>query len=195
MCIRDRGKEDSDLLDGPLIETFSRLDRVLNRGVSAMEFEWNGRLQIGPNSVEVIDGMKERTPPSQQVRISGKLETIRHSDRRFVVLQKAGSIPGIAEEKISPKVLASLFGQPVTISGTAHFRPSGSLLRVDADSVQLAAGDVSLWAQPPTPLLHVEKTTDLHRIQGSRSGVSAIFGKWPGDEDDDAIEEALRELS
>jgi hypothetical protein len=34
----------------------------------------------------------------------------------------------------------------------------------------------------------------LHRRQTSKTGLAAIIGKWPGDETDEEIEEALKAL-
>jgi uncharacterized protein (DUF433 family) len=39
------------------------------------------------------------------------------------------------------------------------------------------------------------ETAGLRQPQGSRSGVNAVIGRWPGEESDEEIAAALRELS
>lgn len=36
---------------------------------------------------------------------------------------------------------------------------------------------------------------ELHRTQGDKDGLAALVGKWPGDETDEEIKEALRKMS
>ena len=47
----------------------------------------------------------------------------------------------------------------------------------------------------PPPLGAELDTARLHKPQGPRSGVSAVFGKWPGEETDEEFEELLKESS
>jgi hypothetical protein len=91
--------------------------------------------------------------------------------------------------------LAELFGQQVVVSGTALFRPSGSVLWVELDRIEAATGDVSFWSRMPRPILGDLDRRALRRPQGPRSGLSAILGRWPGDESEEEIAAALAELS
>jgi hypothetical protein len=101
----------------------------------------------------------------------------------------------VTSDAIDLDRLGQLWGKPVRVHGVAKFRPSGALLRVDAEQIEPAEGDVSLWSRLPRPILTPMELRIPARAQGPRSGVSAIFGKWPGDETEDEILEALDELS
>ena len=81
------------------------------------------------------------------------------------------------------------------MSGVAKFRPSGTLLRVDADRIEAASGAASLWSRLPTPLLRDLDTRKLTVPQGPRSGVAAVWGQWPGDESDEEFLDALAHVS
>lgn len=91
--------------------------------------------------------------------------------------------------------LGQLLGQQVIVSGTAKFRPSGKVLRVDADQIVAAEGDTSLWEVAPQPLFSDLEMRSLRVPQGAKSGVAAIFRQWPGDEIDEDFESAVRNLS
>jgi hypothetical protein len=193
------GRSDSDLFDQALLSIFRRFERILSSGFSSIEVT-NGDLRHPPividvDSLTAVDRLIHSTPPPQRARVSGMLETIRHSDRMFTLLLEGGkSVKGTADG-LAAKQLTERFGQRVVVSGTAVFRASGALLRIEADSIEPAGSDAAVWARVPTPLFRIMDTVSLHEPQGPRSGVNAVIGHWPGDESDEEIATALRELS
>ncbi len=77
------------------------------------------------------------------------------------------------------------------LEGQVTFRPSGEALRIQVESAFAAkAGDV-LWAQLPK----VEPTVSSPRASVSPAGLDGFFGKWPGDETDDQLAKAMKDLS
>jgi hypothetical protein len=192
-------RSDSDLFDQPLLSTFRRFERVLQSGFSSIGLG-NGKqnrrpLVIDRSSMTAVERLIQSTPEPQRTRVAGTLDTIRHSDRMFTLLMEDGkAIKGIAEE-VAAQQLAALFGQSVVVSGTAIFRPSGRLLRIEAEEIEPAGSDAAVWATVPAPLFRVMDAPSLHQPQGPRSGVNAIIGRWPGDESEEEITAALRELS
>jgi hypothetical protein len=138
-----------------------------------------------------------RTPEDRRVIIAGKLEMIRHSDRRFTLILPAGEVlRGVASERVDLLELAGLFGKPALVSGTVRFRPSGSVLRVEADGIEPAsADDVAVFSSVPTPFLDALDPHAPGLPLGPGSGLAAVIGRWPGDETDEQILAALAELS
>jgi hypothetical protein len=199
LALAANGRSDSDLFDQPLLSTFRRFERVLSSGFSSIELT-NGKpgrapLIIDCDSIEAVDHLIRSTPSPQRARVAGTLDTIRHSDRMFTLLVEGGkAVKGIAED-IAAEQLAGLFGQSVVVSGTAVFRASGTLLRIEAETIEPAGSDTQIWARVPTPLFRIMDVGSLRQPQGPRSGVNAVVGRWPGDETDEEIAAALRELS
>ncbi len=193
------GRTDSELLDQGLLAVFHRFRESLSFGFSSIELT-NGQdsslpVEIDLAAVESVERLRVSTPPPQRARVAGTLDTIRHSDRMFTLLLDEGSsVKGIAEG-VAAGQLASLFGTMVVVSGTAVFRPSGRLLRLEAESIELAEGTVEIWSHLPVPVFQVMETAELRQPQGPRSGVNAIIGQWPGDESDDELASAIAELS
>lgn len=193
------GRSDSDLFDQTLLSTFRRFTPILAAGVSAVQLDGGNSgpdaVIVDRDSVASVERLIRTTPHPQRTRVSGTLDTIRHSDRMFTLLFDDGkAVKGIAEG-VAAEQLAHLFGQRVVVTGTAVFRPSGTLLRIEADAIEPAGADAAVWARVPAPLFRELDMTDLRQPQGLRSGVNAIIGRWPGDESDEEIEAALRELS
>jgi hypothetical protein len=125
------------------------------------------------------------------------LDSLRHSNRTFEIVLPGGErVRGVlAAESGEIAAVGPQLGSPVTVEGTAKFRPSGRLLRLDADWISTLSDDAALWSGPPRPLFAPLGPVDLRVPQGARSGVAAIFGQWPGDESEEEIEALLRELS
>jgi hypothetical protein len=192
------GRLDTELYDQPLLAKVRELDRVLAAGYDAIEMHdsaGSSSVTLRGETFAVVDQLLQSTPPPQSVRISGKLDLIRHSDRMFaLVLTDGESIKGVAEGVAASK-LASLFGGEVVVTGTAVFRPAGGILRLEADDLELAGGDAAVWSRLPVPVFRSFAVADVRRAQGPRSGVNAIFGRWPGEENDDVFVAAVEELS
>jgi len=69
------------------------------------------------------------------------------------------------------------------------------VLRLEADAIDAAGEDFSLWSTEPLPVQQPLEPRALREPQGPRSGLAAVIGHWPGDESDDEVAERLRELS
>lgn len=186
---------DSELFDAGLLKTYARFNKVLERGFDRIDFTDGMQLRLDRAAMESLAHVQARVPPPRQVRIAGKLEQIQHSDRRFALLVDGTVVRGIAQEGVPAEWLGALFGRHVLVSGQAVFRPSGSLLRLEADSFEEAGGRVSLWEKVPKPLFASTAAAKYLVPQGPRSGIAAILGQWPGDEDDDEIADALEFIS
>ena len=76
--------------------------------------------------------------------------------------------------------VAPLGGQRVLVQGTAVYKPSGRLLRIDALLVEPNAEDSTLWSVIPPPRKRKIDIRQILKPQGPTSGVSAFFGTWPG---------------
>jgi hypothetical protein len=194
------GEADSDAYDPPLLRSFEEFREVFRHGVEAVEIR-NGRadtpsLTVTPEGIRVVQRLQRQTPRPRRVRIAGKVDAIRHSDRAFtLILQSGEQVRGVLAEG-EPEVLAPFFGKVAVVSGMAQFRPSGSLLRVDADQVEAGGEpDLALWSESPRPLFGGMDAQTLRRPQGARSGINAVIGAWPGDETDDEIFALLEEIS
>ncbi|KYF73666.1 hypothetical protein [Sorangium cellulosum] len=190
------GREDSERYDRPLMATLEGLGRLFRHGVDSIELV-NGRtLRVDRRGVEAIRALRQRTPEDRRIVVGGKLDATRDSDRSFMLVLTSGeTLRGLAAESVDPAALARLFGQPAIVSGFAKFRPSGKVLRVEAERIDPATGDIAAWSTMPRPL---DMPAHLHRFhvpQGPGSGVAAILGAIPMDDTEEEFQAAIEELS
>jgi len=187
---------ESDLYDDDLLRTFGRFERLFRHGVDLVEVADVRTVRLDRRALTTFETLKKNMPPDQRAVVAGKLDAIRHSDRMFtLVLDDGNAVRGVIANAVDLDLIGNLWGKQVRLSGVAKFRPSGSLLRVEADSLEESTGDASLWAAMPRPMFTELDTRSLRRPQGPRSGIAAILGKWPGEESDDEFLRAVAELS
>ncbi len=191
-----RGNPDSDLFDEGLATTYAEFADLYRAGLDSLEI-LNGRtVTVSRAGLARVEALRRQTPRPRTVRIAGELDSIRYSDRMFeLVLPNRDKLRGVAEE-VEEGDLAALWGKPVVIAGMAVFRPSGSVLRIEARAVcQATESELAIWGISPRPLGSQSDMRDLRVPQGPRTGLHALLGQWPGDEDDDTIRRALEAVS
>ena len=135
------------------------------------------------------------TPPSQSVRLAGRLDSLRQSDRTLGLVLASGETLRAISVGVDPRDLAAWFGENVLVLGVAVFRPSGSVLRIEVEDIERAPGDIGLWSRMPVPLFGSIDRRALHQPQSPRSGINALIGRWPGPESEAEVLELLQEIS
>lgn len=190
------GQADSDRYDDGLLATFGDFQRVFRHGVESIELDSRTSVVVNPPEVVQLDALKRQIAPEQRAIVAGTLDAMRHSDRMFMLtLQDGMSLRCVLDPSVGLDQLRPLWGKAVEVRGIAKFRPSGSVLRIEADAVGSATSNGALWTAAPRPVVATLDPRSLRRSQGPRSGVSAVFGHWPGDESDEAFASAIAELS
>ncbi len=191
------GRVESDAFDPALLATIEDWQAVFAYGIEEIEFGNASTpvTRITQARIETARRLRRETPAPQRVRVTGWLDAIRHHDRMFTIkLEDGVTLRGIAEG-VEPHILASLFGKKATVSAQAVFRPSGRVLRLEADHIEPAGEDFSLWSTEPKALNQPLSEQTLRVPQGPRSGLNSVMGKWPGDESDEEIFRILEDLS
>jgi hypothetical protein len=130
------GREESDWYDRHLMETIEGLGRLFRYGIKRIAVI-NGRtLHIDARAIELIKSLRTRMPDSR-VKIPGVLEVVDASHRTFVLRSDTGQrLWGIASPGASRDAsLTEVSGMPVIVEGVAKFRPSGTVLRIEAERI------------------------------------------------------------
>jgi len=186
--------------DAPLLRRLSRFRKVFEGPFDALSLITRRYTESTPASMTretlaVAEQIWRSTPVPQRVRVVGSLDMLRVSTRTFALrLDDGHEIRGVLPDGMAEQC-GPLLNRRVLVRGKAVFRPSGRLLRVDADTIDLATDESGIWSRMPTTAAGRLDHSQLRKPQGPRSGMSAILGKWPGDETDEQISEALEQLS
>ena len=136
------GSRDDILADRALLESCARFARVSGGGFAGLRLEGlRGRsapLELTSADVPRIELLRDETPRPQAVRVAGVLDTVSASRSDIVLVLKDGTrVPGRMDQH-DLESLRALLGADVVVSGVAHYRPSGRLLLVDVESLDVA---------------------------------------------------------
>jgi hypothetical protein len=191
------GNENSDRFDLQILNRLVRFEGVLDKTFQALVLEEptaaRASVVLDRSMLDTVHRLKHETPKPRTVRVAGKLDMIRASTRSFALhLDDGQEVRGVLLEG-EMEELASLFGQRALVHGKAVYRPSGTVLRIDADEIRSGANEPGFWSQIPGPLDRALQPREFRTARG-KQGVSAFFDTWPGDESDAELLAALKAL-
>ncbi len=191
------GNESSDKFDAGLLKTFGRFAKLWRHQIETVEFDGLRSVRLDSAGTTRLEGLQKQIPADQRTIIVGKLDQLHHSKRMFTIRTDDGNdLKGLlATDDISVESLGQLFGQRAQVSGTVKFKASSAPLLIEAEMITAADSGPSVLSKIPRPLFPSLDHRALHKAQGPRSGVAAIFGQWPGEETDEEVEALLAELS
>lgn len=192
--------EDSLRFDGRLLKELGRFRRFPSTGSVESIALAGDRLRgdcpptLDEQVSSLAEEMRQNTPPERRARIAGTLDMIRDHDNVFELIVASGVKVRGVWAKGEMGALAKLFQEDVVVEGQAVFRVSGNLLRIDADAIRKATKADDFFRRPPvSDRMHVERRSFL-RPQMKGAGADAVHGRWPGEEPEEEILAALREL-
>ena len=183
-----------------MTKTFSAIfENGVFRPVEPVDFPEHCQVQVDVRSIQSADvaahDIEAKAAVPQRVRLVGKLAGFSAGTRTFdLVLDDGRQIAGalVAGEMSG---IARLIDQRVLVLGMAIYRPAGDLVRIDADEVGLASDESDFFSAVPRTAGERFDLDEVLSEQCHKRGVSAIIGQWPGDETDDEVAAALKELS
>jgi len=192
----------SEWYDTDLLKRMESLGTVFKRqGVTAVGLgAFNGAgaatlpsATIDAATVDAAESLHRQSPKSQRVRVSGKLDMLRDSDRAFdLLLQDGARVRGVWEDDLG--AILALLGKQVVVDALAVFRPSGTLLRIEAGGMEEASTDDGYFSKLPRPAPVRIDLRAAHQVQATNTGLAAVYGKWPGDETEEELLAALKDL-
>lgn len=196
----DRGDQDSLRYDRPLLRKLSSMRRVFSEHLKSVTFPHGsyGAAQVcllTGNTTAVAGRLADSTPQPLEVRVAGQLDMIRRSTRSFgLQLDDGTEVQGVLESADEVDGLQKFLGKRVLILGRAIYRPSGSLLRIDAHAIEQGEGQPSIFSiVPPSPSRRIPQVRRVSAGHGCDS-FSSYVGCWPGNETDDEWKKMMLEL-
>lgn len=178
-------RSDSSRYDQGLLNRFAKFGRTLNLGVDHIRI--NGaaseQSQIDLQLVQSSNELRKRTPSSRRVRLSAKLDMLGVSRKVMGLYVEDGTLVTALWNADDFAGLANFLDKDVTIEGLAVFRPSGKLLRIDADAISSASASDSYFSTVPLP--GAADYAAAVRSRPSASPYKELLGIIPDEESDE----------
>jgi hypothetical protein len=192
---------DSDAFDRPLLTQMQRFHGVFDKHIDRLmlgELAWTPSRPpvVNHELVSAASELRAATPMPRRVRVVGVLDMLWESRQGFS-LRLSGEPAEVRGVLLEGEIAAlrDLFSHQVVVEGKAVYRPSGRVLRVDAEKVMAANGEAGIWGSIPPPLAAPMDRHDFRERQDLQTGVNAIIGHWPGDETDEQVYATLERIS
>lgn len=191
-------RTNSDRFDPGLLRRIATYRRLLNRGIERIQMPDTAPPRRGHVDAEVVRAASELfavTPAPRRSRVAGRLDVMGASQGVLKLDIRPGEMVTALWEGNEPiENLRGLFNRDVVVEGTAVFRPSGSLLRIDADAIAPASAADDFFRQVPVATT-VRDYQQLARLKPSeKSAYAHLLGFFPAEEPDEDFEAALAAL-
>jgi hypothetical protein len=194
-----RKQKESNRFDPALLRKVSSYRRILRRGIERIampDVALPEHAQIDNITVAAASDLDAATPKSRRVRVTGRLDVMGKSQSLLKLnLPGAVVITALWEGKQPLQELKDFFDHDVLIEGAAVFRPSGSLLRIDADAIKIADATDEFFRKLPQPAVLPDYERIIRLRPTEQSVYARIIASIPAEESDDEFAAAVEAFS
>ena len=198
--IRDATSEnrESDYFDAGVLSGLLKLSPFFKNYAQSLELHVEGEQSpefvLAAGDMEKVEKLKRETPDPQAFVVTGMLDEIEHTNRRFEIkLSDGRTIPGrVDDEFMSVEGLRDFWGKRVTVKGMVYFKPSGKVQLLESHFVRDAEPGEEIFDELPVADFTPELFDSSHLKVGYVSPFKDVRGSWPGDESLETILAALR---
>lgn len=128
-----QSKSDTESLDKNLLKVMLGFNKFFSSNSKAY-IDINGtrkKIKIAPKTLQKIKILEEKTPADQKIKITGKLEMMRHSNNLLELVNVSGKYKAHLSSDFSFEKAKTFFGEEITCTGLAHFNPKGKITSVE----------------------------------------------------------------
>lgn len=152
--------------------------------------------RLDPSVVQSARELAHATPQSRRVRVAGRLDLMGASQGVLKLHVVAGGVvTAIWEGEESLEQFAPLFNKDVVCEGLGVFRPSGTLLRIDADALAPASQRDEIFRHAPVAQANTHPGHAARLRPGEPSVYADFLGSIPPEESDEEFAAAVDALS
>ena len=191
-------RAESNSFDPGMLRRIRTYRRIVTRGIDRITMPDTVASRRGRIDADVVAAASELyavTPAARRLRVMGRLDVMGASQGVLKLDVRPGEIVTALWEGDEPvETLREFFNKAVVVEGVGIFRPSGSLLRVDADAIAPASSKDEFFRRVPSAVVQ----RDYHKLArlktGEKSTYAQLRGSLPGDESDGEFDAALAAL-
>lgn len=189
---------ESNRFDAGLLRRIGTYRRVLARGVDRITMPDTAVDVRGHIDTDVVLAASELyavTPAPRRLRVAGRLDLMGASQGVLKLDVRPGeTVTALWEGERAVETLREFFNRDVVVEGIGVFRPSGSLLRIDADAIAAASSRDEFFRHVPTAIVQHDYRKLARSRVGERSAYAQLLGSLSGDETDEEFDAALAAL-
>ncbi|MBI3818717.1 MAG: hypothetical protein HY286_08515 [Planctomycetes bacterium] len=178
------------------ISSFGHLMKVGIDKIRLPDTELQKLSEVNRSVVSTASELSQLTPKSRRVRIAGRLDLMGASQTLLKLEVKPGVVvTALWQGKAQMDALKDFFNRDVVLEGTGVFRPSGTLLRIDADAIERAEKQDDFFRMLPEAVPNQDYQKLARLKPGQPSAYARLFGSIPAEESDDEFLAAIEKFS
>jgi hypothetical protein len=154
----------TDLLDKSLLGEMLTFREILSKGKASIEMDCPAvarKVMLTSASFDKIGKLEVNTPAPLKIKLSGKLDVMRHSHSMVEIVAGQKRVKVKLPENMPFDELKPLFGKDVTITGIANYNPAYQLVSILLSDIRSVHPD-DLYFQD-LPVL-IKETTDIKQL-------------------------------
>ncbi|MEP7384395.1 MAG: hypothetical protein ABI910_22145, partial [Gemmatimonadota bacterium] len=187
---------ESSRFDPMLLMRFRSYGRIIRRGrldrIVLVDADLPQMARFDAEVVGAAHELSDVTPKPRRVRVRGRLDVLGASQGILKLqVESGGQVTARWEGEDPIESLAPLFNRDVVCEGMGVFRPSGSLLRIDADALGEAGIGDRAFTVIPRAIPRRDVPRDVRLRAGEPSVYRQFIGSIPAEEGDDEFAVAV----
>ena len=190
--------KDSERFDHAMLGQFAGYRRFLHDGLESIVLP--DPLSAMSEAIDeplsaAASALFRATPPARRVRLCGRLDALGVSRKVLGLMLDDGAAVTAVWTMDGIVDLAGYIDRQVVIEGLAEFRPSGSLLRVDADAIRAAVAGDAAFSALPLPEIQRNYQQIVATLRPGHKPYASLYGLIPADESDEEFTAAVEAMS
>ena len=173
-------QEDSEYLDKPLLQELQDFKKLFLSDTEVFTLSNQGSkptLTLQREDFARIKMLEDRTPDPAPVILSGTVELLQYSKSKIVMLTDEGrSLNGVLAEGLLGSEASRWWGKKVTVTGTAHFRPSGRMAFVEIEQMLEPGAQDEYFSKPPRRETVEQQLERQLQQKGNKNELSSLIG-------------------
>lgn len=165
-------------------------------GIALPDVSRQTQPRIDTEVLAIARELVDVTPLPRRVRVAGRLDLMGASQGVLKIHVDARAVVTALWQGDEPvETLAPFFNRDVVCEGIGVFRPSGTLLRIDADAIDFASGQVEAFRQVPVATPNLDFSRAVRARQGEAAPYASFLGSIPPEESDEDFARAIEAMS
>lgn len=151
-------------------------------------------IEFSRKEMEKIEKIFKTIPAPEKTMVAGVIDEMKFSREQLILTTTENKKIVVTVAKTLFQEIKEFFGQEITISGMAYFKPGGSLSYVKMESFGRGGKSAQFFYRKPEKLTMQQQIALQLREGKKRNPIDDIIGKWPGQETDEEFELMIRDF-
>lgn len=187
-------EEEKDYLDKPLLKTLLKFKKNFINDNEIIYFSNRNTvpaIEVTVDDFEKIENLEESIPEPNKVIINGKLDEMKYSKSKLVLVTEQGAVNAFSKDPSSIYSIKDFFGKELTITGMAHYKPGGKLSFIEIQEFAEPGENDKFFSRIPHAMSVQQQIAFEVKSGKSKNPLRELTGQWPGDE---SLDDLLKQL-